>query len=249
MNAAFSPDEWASLLGQLKPVGATPVPVGLAPGPVLTTKKSLTFLVVSVRAGAGAQEEYVMKVYSDEGRAEREARVMQRLAAAGVTVPEIVAVGERALLRRHVAGRPLRELDIDERSCRELASWLYRCHAVGTEEAKAASTHAATWLVGDMNLGNFIVGEADGSIWGIDFGDTRLGDPYDDVGEGAMRILLHTPAFSEHRWRAAVAFVECYGGLESGGSGGEVARMRVVPPCSEGVSTDGTVEARRREHA
>lgn|GEM_PF-3007357 len=249
MNAAFAPDEWASLLCQLKAVGSAPVPSRLVPGELLTAKKSRTCLAWS------DDGRYVLKRYADAGRAEHEASVMARLRAAGLAVPEPVASGEFVLLRAFVEGSPLKVrggFDFGAR-CVQLARWLRRCHELGAAAAgrphgteslagsdspdspnspnspagPGCSSAAATWLVGDMNLGNFVVGEADNLIWGIDFGDTRRGDPYDDVGEGVMRILIRPPAFTALSWETAVRFVDAYAG--NGVDGIAEARELVIP--------------------
>ena len=68
-------------------------------------------------------------------------------------------------------------------------------------------------MVGDMNLGNFVLDVASGMLCGIDLGDTRIGDPLDDVGEGCMRIIGRRPGFTADRWECAVAFASWYGSL------------------------------------
>ena len=70
-----------------------------------------------------------------------------------------------------------------------------------------------SWLVGDMNLGNFVLDVGSGRLCGIDMGDTRIGDPLDDVGETCMRIVGRRPGFTADRWECAVAFASCYGSL------------------------------------
>jgi hypothetical protein len=54
---------------------------------------------------------------------------------------------------------------------------------------------------------------ASGRLCGIDLGDTRVGDPLDDVGEGCMRIVGRRPGFTADRWECAVAFASWYGRL------------------------------------
>lgn len=273
MTPAFATDEWASLLSQLKAVELAPasvrgagagagtcvgvvggptgrpagVPAGLVQGEVLATRKSRTCLAWSSDGG-----KYVLKAYPDPGRAGREASVMAQLRAAGLAVPAHVAVGEHALLREYVEGTTLRECDDSHlaENCAWLARWLRHCHELGVSEPGVAGgaaviDDAATWLVGDMNLRNYVVGKADFLLWGIDFGDTRRGDPYDDVGEGVMRILIRPPAFAALNWEAAVGFVDAYGGAGSAADGGSgpdtgpgpgpdagriaLARRRVIP--------------------
>ena len=173
------------------------------------------------------------------GRAGREAYALLRLAQAGVCVPGLVASGTRALLRRYVQGPMVRDLHWDVALARRLAEWVFRCHSalsVGAIDAACvhrdahatgaahASSDADTtgdahyglgrsWLVGDMNLGNFVLDVASGRLCGIDLGDTVIGDPLDDVGEGCMRIIGRRPGFTADRWACALAFASWYGRL------------------------------------
>jgi hypothetical protein len=243
VNHVYTADEWASLLGQLKAVELAPASVegqaatweGLMPGEVLATRKSRTCL-----AWAGDGRKYVLKVYPDAGRAGREAGVMAWLRAGGLTVPAPLAVGEHALLREFVEGTSLKQMSDSDlvETCAQLGRWLRRCHEIGADHPAAGRDAGATWLVGDMNFGNYVVGTADFLLWGIDFGDTRMGDAYDDVGEGIMRILIRPPAFTVLNWEAAVGFIDAYATADAGGSGGPrvtggeelgPARQRVIP--------------------
>ncbi len=191
---------------------------------VLADRKSDTLLL---RVNAGDRDRLlVLKVYGEAhpgrgasaGRAGREAYALLRLAQAGVCVPGLVASGTRALLRRYVEGPMVRDLHCDVVLARQLAEWVFQCHAALTVE-QHAEHHVEqgglgpSWLVGDMNLGNFVLDVASGGLCGIDLGDTRIGDPLDDVGEGCMRIIGRRPGFTADRWECAVAFASWYGSL------------------------------------
>jgi len=220
----------------------------------LAARKSDTLLL---RVNSGDHDRLlVLKVYDEThpgqgenaGRAGREAHALLRLAQAGVCVPGLVASGTRALLRRYVQGPMVRDLHWDVGLARQLAEWVFRCHAaLAVDRVDAAralraaeASHAAgeyakqqavqrveqhavqraesgglgrSWLVGDMNLGNFVLDVASGGLCGIDLGDTRIGDPLDDVGEGCMRIVGRRPGFTADRWECAVAFASWYGNL------------------------------------
>jgi len=161
------------------------------------------------------------------GRAGREACALLRLAQAGVCVPGLVASGTHALLRHYVQGPVVRDLHWDAALARQLAEWVCQCHAAlaveGIDAAGACGAAEASrveqgglgrsWLVGDMNLGNFVLDVGSGRLCGIDMGDTRIGDPLDDVGEACMRIVGRRPGFTADRWECAVAFASCYGSL------------------------------------
>jgi len=220
----------------------------------LADRKSDTLLL---RVNAGDQDRLlVLKVYDEAhpgrgasaGRAGREAYALLRLAQAGVCVPGLVALGKRALLRRYVEGPTVRDLHWDVALARQLAEWVFRCHAApavdatggidmaggidatgadvesctaettGVDQTPGAEEHGLgqSRLVGDMNLGNFVLDVASGRLCGIDLGDTRIGDPLDDVGEGCMRIVGRRPGFTADRWECAVAFASWYGSLAGG---------------------------------
>ena len=245
----------------------------------LADRKSDTLLL---RLDLGDHDQLlVLKVYDEAhpgqggsaGRASREACALLRLVQAGVCVPGLVASGTHALLRRYVQGPVVRDLHWDAALARQLAEWVFRCHAaLAVEKIDAAcafraaeASHAAettdaeegtgqhteqhavqrpgqrtvqhveqhvvqraeqhvvqraekgglgqSWLVGDMNLGNFVLDVVSGRLCGIDLGDTRIGDPLDDVGEGCMRIVGRRPGFTADRWECAVAFASRYGDL------------------------------------
>ena len=88
-------------------------------------------------------------------------------------------------------------------------------HASSDADTTGPAHHGLgrSWLVGDMNLGNFVLDVASGRLCGIDLGDTMIGDPLDDVGEGCMRIIGRRPGFTADRWACALAFASWYGRL------------------------------------
>lgn len=182
----------------------------------LSAKKSRAFLLSVPEIDSPRRCPMVVKIYKDEGRAFREAEVLARLGSAGVPVPGVVGATPTVLLRRYVDGRVLRDLHWTPVLAEKLATWLHSCHvALGSAHAQDG-TLIRTGLVGDMNLGNFVLdmAQADSRIvCGIDFGDTRPGDPLEDVGEGFMRIFSHRPGYTPARRECAVAFVREYGRL------------------------------------
>lgn len=190
----------------------------------LSAKKSRAFLLSVPECDCGRRSPMVAKIYKDEGRAFREAEVLVRLGSAGVPVPTAVGATPTVLLRRYVDGPVLRDLPWTPMLARKLATWLRSCHvALGSSHAEDVML-SRTGLVGDMNLGNFIldltqsgpVEDARGDVgivWGIDFGDTRIGDPLEDVGEGFMRIFSHKPGYTLDNQECAVMFVREYGKL------------------------------------
>ncbi|MDD2201166.1 MAG: phosphotransferase [Firmicutes bacterium] len=181
----------------------------------LSAKKSRAFLLSVLECDCVRRCPMVTKIYKDEGRAFREAEVLARLGSAGVPVPAVVGATPTVLLRRYIDGPVLRDLDCTPVLARKLATWLHSCHvALGSARAEDGMLTRAG-LVGDMNLGNFIIdmAQAGQDVCGIDFGDTRIGDPLEDVGEGFMRIFSHGPGYTPDRRECAVAFVREYGRL------------------------------------
>lgn len=193
----------------------------------LSAKKSRAFLLSLPGDGYEREHTMVAKIYKDEGRALREAEVLMRLAQAGVPVPAAVGATPTVLLRRYVDGPVLQDLHWTPALAEELARWLRSCHIALSAAPTGDGLYCSTGLVGDMNLGNFIIDISDasvskpswsncgtlGTVCGIDFGDTRIGDPLEDVGEGFMRILSHRPGYTLDKQECAVAFVREYSRL------------------------------------
>jgi len=198
----------------------------------LSTKKSRAFLLCLPEDGPARECVMVAKIYRDEGRALREAEVLAALASAGVAVPAACGATPTVLLRRYVYGPVLRDVHWTLELARKLGAWLYSCHEALRLAPQGVGGYGRTRLVGDMNLSNFVidVAQADGDeavawrdcgtrgiVCGIDFGDTRVGDPLEDVGEGFMRILSHRPGYTMERQACAAAFVWEYGRLSGAG--------------------------------
>lgn len=209
-----------TVLAELKAAGVRGV-LGLKICSELPSRKSRAYLVELCHAaedGPGApargsnHSQAVVKIYPDPGRAAREADVLARLAAAGVRVPRPFSPGTAALVRGYISGPTLSALlsasprADDHLLASALARWLFGCHAALRRD------DGATHLVGDMNLRNFICPNPS-EVWGIDFGDTRPGDPLADLGEACMFILTHEPSFTSERWSFARRLVHDYGNL------------------------------------
>lgn len=212
----------------LVPCGGSPVKTAL--GPVQAVQRLRSNLAV-------------VKVYqnvSDAGRARLEADALMQLGMAEVNVPSVLGLSDSVLVREYVPGPVIRHVHWDPDFSRAFARWLFCAHVgrpvgLGGRE----SDQHLCWLVGDTNLGNFVVDLAaagDGTdrmeLCGIDFGDTRIGDRMEDVGEAVMRIVGHRPGYTMDRWACAVAFAREYGRLA--GNEEEVCR-RAGPAASDAM--------------
>ncbi|HME69832.1 MAG TPA: lipopolysaccharide kinase InaA family protein [Myxococcota bacterium] len=124
----------------------------------LPTSDGAFLLVKQFRLGTGRHAlREALKERIGRSPAVREWRALQRLRAAGVCVPEPLALarladGDRLLVLRYVEGRPLKDaLCAPRRERRRLLSLL------GT---RIAELHAAGFVHGDLHHGNIVVGES-----------------------------------------------------------------------------------------
>ena len=71
-----------------------------------------------------------------------------------------------------------------------------------------APTHASQVIHGDMGLWNLLL-DPNGTIWVIDFGEARMGDPYFDIASLLCGLLHQVPP--ERRWQTCSEFLAAYG--------------------------------------
>jgi len=123
----------------------------------LSTASGDSLLLKQFRLGTGRHAwREALKERIGRSPAAREWRALRRLRAAGVSVPEPLALarledGDRLLVLRYVEGRPLRDaLCAPRGERRRLLSLL------GT---RIAELHAAGFVHGDLHHGNIVVGE------------------------------------------------------------------------------------------
>ena len=147
----------------------------------------------------------VVKIYKDEG-APLEAEVLAGWDRQVVPVP-VLGATPTVLLRRYVDGQVLRSA-LDPCASGKLATWLHSCHvALGSAHAQDG-TLIRTGLVGDMNLGNFVLdmAQADSGLCAGSISAIRARESAGGCGRGFMRIFSHRPGYTlpgrNVRWRS-----------------------------------------------
>jgi tRNA A-37 threonylcarbamoyl transferase component Bud32 len=91
------------------------------------------------------------------------------------------------------------------------------------EEKKRITSQVADWLVkfhgffnteegfrirGDACLRNFILSK--GRIWGVDFEESRIGKPVEDVATLCASLLSTNPMFTDEKFQLCQTFLESY---------------------------------------
>lgn len=91
------------------------------------------------------------------------------------------------------------------------------------EEKKRITTQVAEWLVkfhsffntekgfrirGDACLRNFILSK--GRVWGVDFEESRIGKPVEDVASLCASLLSTDPMFTDEKFQLGQTFLESY---------------------------------------
>lgn len=164
-------------------------------------------LLVSFQLKGGAPGQVVLKIYPAAEGAAAEYRHLSELAAAGISVPQPLALDGFRLYLQHLEGLLLTE--IVERSLvpqavwtESLAQWYCRLHRATLDR------EGNVFLKTDNNLRNFIYRE--GSFYGLDFEDCSRGAPARDIGQLCAFILADRPAFTGAKQAAVAELVARY---------------------------------------
>jgi len=170
----------------------------------------------------------VLKVY-DNDRWKNEAEALAEARGPGIAVPEVIEVKEKALLMELIPGSSVNDY-LGTGRMREtvlgVADWLAGYH-------KTFRRGNETRLKSDAILKNFIVSDR---IYGLDFEDSHVGRPEEDVGEALAYLLDTDPVFTEEKFELGRGFIGRYeraSGIRLkdieayiGNSLGEAARFR-----------------------
>ncbi|HTY90171.1 MAG TPA: phosphotransferase [Methanocella sp.] len=146
----------------------------------------------------------VLKVY-ENGRCKNEARTLRAARRAGIAVPEVVDVGDNALLLELIPGRSVNDY-LNTPSMGEkalgVAAWLAAFHG-------AFRSGDEVLVKSDAIFKNFLVSDR---IYGIDFELSHRGRPEEDVGEALAYLLDTEPMFSEEKYALGRRFIGRYEG-------------------------------------
>jgi tRNA A-37 threonylcarbamoyl transferase component Bud32 len=144
----------------------------------------------------------VLKVYEND-RCQNEVETLRAARKAGIAVPDIIDVGDRALLLELIPGRSVNDylgMPGMKEKVLGVAEWLAGFHRAfrAGDEVRVKS---------DAILKNFIVSDR---IYGIDFEMSHGGRPEEDVGEALAYLLDTNPMFTEEKYALGMRFIERY---------------------------------------
>jgi aminoglycoside phosphotransferase (APT) family kinase protein len=83
----------------------------------------------------------------------------------------------------------------------QLADWLFRFH-------RFFKTEEGFRIRGDATLMNFIVSR--GRMWGVDFEESRMGRPGEDLATLCASLLSTTPMFTDEKFQLCQTFLDTY---------------------------------------
>jgi aminoglycoside phosphotransferase (APT) family kinase protein len=175
----------------------------------LTSKKNDVFLV------SQKDEKLVLKVYRPQfrKRASREWATLEEAFSKGLPVPQPLAYfRDSALLLTYITGENLCDAFNSAPSSayvQALARWYSNFHLA------LARTGGQCVLKGDSILKNFVLSWKAGNtarpqLYGVDFEESIVGDPAQDVGEICASILNTDPMFTEEKTILCQELVNTY---------------------------------------
>jgi tRNA A-37 threonylcarbamoyl transferase component Bud32 len=144
----------------------------------------------------------VLKVYEND-RCRNEAEALLAARKAGIAVPDVIDVGDRALLMELIPGKSVNDyLGTPGMAEKVLgvADWLATYH-------KEFRSGDLVRIKSDAIFKNFIVSDR---IYGIDFELSRPGRPEEDVGEALAYLLDTHPSFTGEKYALGLRFIERY---------------------------------------
>ena len=123
---------------------------------------------------------------------------------AGLCVPMPLSASGDYLVLEYLDGENCERLInhmFSMRAADGIGEWLARYHAVMASGGK-------TKKMGDAVLSNFIL--VDGVVYAVDLEDSRVGDPFDDVGVAGASILGSEPFFTPIKYEVCFRMLESY---------------------------------------
>lgn len=137
----------------------------------------------------------ILKWFRPQGEADWEFSILTKAHGQRLRVPRPLNLWPgRAILMEYIPGENLCDL-LNERPspklARSLAEWYAAFHRAFTQ------ADGKVLLKGDSILRNFIWQPE--SLWGIDFEESRPGDPAEDIGEITCSILSTDPMFTREK--------------------------------------------------
>jgi tRNA A-37 threonylcarbamoyl transferase component Bud32 len=127
-----------------------------------------------------------------------------------INIPVIHEIDEEnnVIIMSYLAGKNLCDIINDEKTdfkekeklINLLAKWFYDFH-------NFFKTQEQFVIRGDAILRNFIFTDC---IWGVDFEESRVGKPVEDIAGLCSSILATDPMFTDEKFRLSILFIESY---------------------------------------
>jgi tRNA A-37 threonylcarbamoyl transferase component Bud32 len=133
-----------------------------------------------------------------------------------INIPAIHEMDEKnnVIIMSYITGKNLCDILNDEkieiiekeRLIVLLAKWFFDFHRFFKKEENFQ-------IRGDSNIRNFIYNDR---IWGVDFEESRIGKPVEDIAGLCASILTTDPMFTNEKFRLSKLFIESYTKLVPG---------------------------------
>jgi len=133
-----------------------------------------------------------------------------------INIPAIHEMDEKnnVIIMSYITGKNLCDILNDEKTeiiekerlIVLLAEWFFDFHKFFKKEENFQ-------IRGDSNIRNFIYNDR---IWGVDFEESRIGKPVEDIAGLCASILTTDPMFTNEKFRLCKLFIESYKKLAPG---------------------------------
>ena len=133
-----------------------------------------------------------------------------------INIPAIHEMDEKnnVIIMSYITGKNLCDILNDEKTeiiekerlIVLLAEWFFDFHRFFKKEENFQ-------IRGDSNIRNFIYNDR---IWGVDFEESRIGKPVEDIAGLCASILTTDPMFTNEKFRLCRLFIESYSKLAPG---------------------------------
>ncbi|MGF3555130.1 MAG: hypothetical protein ACQXXF_07700 [Thermoplasmatota archaeon] len=142
-------------------------------------------------------------------RMETEYNILKK-SSSKINIPSVHGIDEKnnVIIMNYIPGKNLcdivndKGIDLTEKKelIASLAKWFFDFH-------KFFKTGGNYYIRGDSNLRNFIFNDR---IWGVDFEESRIGKPAEDIAGLCSSILITDPMFTSEKFVLCNFFIESY---------------------------------------
>ncbi len=125
-----------------------------------------------------------------------------------IPTPVEIDKSNNTIIMNYIVGKNLCDIINDEKydfekkieAIKNLANWFFEFH-------NFFKTNEYFLIRGDSILRNFVLTD---KVWGVDFEETRKGEPIIDIASMCSSILSTTPMFTEEKFKLCKKFIEEY---------------------------------------